>query len=263
MALAEAQDAPRRPATTREIYDDLAALETEFCRVTIDLNARELAVSTEPICLAGLPLGSFEIVLVWSRLAARSGAYSIAAVDARPSDADADVVHPHVRDGSLCEGDARPAILAALADGRILDFFTIVARTLATYNEHSAFVAVERWHGLSCSDCGASVDDDDASCCERCGQELCDGCVGSCQDCGQTACSECLARCVICSDGCCSGCLQACQRCRRRCCGRCLTDEICTTCVADQGELAPALPRAGDAAATVHALCLGQVGVPA
>ena len=48
-------------------------------------------------------------------------------------------------DERLCEGDGRSAIRQALAQGRLLDFFMLVAGGLRTYNAESPFVALEIW----------------------------------------------------------------------------------------------------------------------
>lgn len=251
---------PRRPASTGEIFQDLAALDEEFCEAKVCLRETEVVVLTEPIVLEGVHLGPFHIVLDWSRLTARSGAYSI--VGGSPASSDDDVMHPHVREGTLCEGEAGPALKASLAAGRLFDFFVIVARTLATYNAENAFVELSRWHGVTCGDCGGFAADDYASSCERCECDLCDDCGISCEDCGHTACADCSAPCAGCQDSCCGACLSRCVRCTHRYCERCQTDETCNSCraeIAAQKLTAPA----GVAPTAADALCVGEVGLHA
>ncbi len=64
---------------------------------------------------------------------------------------------PHVSDETLCEGDGRRAIHAALAAGRLYDFFTIVDRLLNTYASGRAYVDLDNWFGTPCHDCGGNV----------------------------------------------------------------------------------------------------------
>ena len=164
-----------RPATTAEIYNDLVALEDEFGSLRVDLQQRELAVATDPIAFEGISLGRFEIVLSWSHPAT----YRVVALDPNPS-TDEDYVHPHVHDEELCEGDGQAAIRQALSSRRVLDFFTIVERTLKTYNSSSAFVRLDRWNGTTCSQCGYGAGDDEMSSCERCDGEMCSECGAGC-----------------------------------------------------------------------------------
>jgi hypothetical protein len=269
--LAETEDSidepRRRVATTREIFDDLVALSDEFGEARIDAAAKEIFVVTDSIALDGLDLGRFRIVLNWSQIASRSGAYHVESADGRTSGVDEDVIHPHVRDGALCEGDGRPAILAALASGRILDFFTIVARTLATYNAHNAFLTTDRWHGVACSDCDSFVDEDDRACCELCESDLCGDCATSCADCGRTSCGCCRAGCAGCQDDFCSGCVTTCRQCRRRICKGCQHDGSCQECRDGDDETGEEPPGGQvappPAAAEADALCVGQADVSA
>ncbi len=189
-------------------------------------------------------------------------AYRIVSADGLSAAADSDVIHPHVRDESLCEGDARSAIVAALRSGRLFDFFEIVVQTLATYNAHSAFVTLDRWQGISCSDCGRSVDEDEQSSCEGCECEICHDCAGSCEGCDRWLCNGCLGTCAGCQASHCSTCLTECSGCSQRFCERCQTNELCTDCCENE---AGADQTADDVQACESptwpdALRLGQVG---
>ncbi len=216
-------------ATAHDVFDDLCALETEFVGLRIDLQARELAVTTEPIILEGMLFGAFEIVLAWS---AREGphCYQVVALEPHPAAPNEDVTHPHVSDDQLCEGEGQAAIRQALAAGRLYDFFTIVNQTLATYNELSAYIPLRRWHGTECTQCGYVPDPDDASSCERCACDLCEECGGSCGDCGNCCCADCTATCGDCGDTFCGACLRRCAQCHNHFCEECLDDGNCNRC---------------------------------
>ena len=61
------------------------------------------------------------------------------ALDPHPAALNDAVTHPHVSDERLCTGDAGAAIQAALAAGRVFDFFTLVRSVLVTYNPESPY----------------------------------------------------------------------------------------------------------------------------
>ena len=56
-----------RRATMHDIYQDLVALRQEFEELDYDRRGRRLSVVTEPIVLAGVYLGPFEIRLQWAQ----------------------------------------------------------------------------------------------------------------------------------------------------------------------------------------------------
>jgi hypothetical protein len=256
-------------ASVRDLYEDLVALDVDFAAVSIDLKERLLAVTTEPIKLEGVFLGRFSIVLEWERLHQGSGCYELVALDPQPAAADSSVSHPHVRDGNLCEGEAWGAIRSALATGRLLDFFTVVARTLATYNPGSAYVSLDQWEGVSCADCGATADEDDRTSCEACDCDVCCDCSAGCNECSRNLCGQCSSACSACRDTYCAGCLVECAACHEPFCGGCLNESVCHTCgeAADQeAALRQAQAHSPPAAAPATAalpLRLGQVAVPA
>ena len=70
-----------------------------------------------------------------------------------PASTNSDVIHPHVKDGELCAGDAKAPINAALASGRLADAFLIIQSTLTDLQRRSAYVKLDQWHGVPCSDC--------------------------------------------------------------------------------------------------------------
>ncbi|MBL9165612.1 MAG: hypothetical protein JNL18_23005 [Planctomycetaceae bacterium] len=246
-----AASGPGYSPSFRDLHDDLAVLAAEFPDFSLDLAQATISVVTEPIILEGVDLGRFEIELSWRELGSRSN-YLVRALEERSAASDSSLVHPHVRDEQLCEGEAHAAIRRALSSGRILDFFVIVAQTLATYNAQSAYLTLDRWEGISCADCGATTDDDGRSSCERCGADLCDDCSYGCSDCGRTACSACGASCAECRQHCCGACLSPCSICQQRFCEGDLDEGECAAC------------RAEAAAEDSHQpLCLGQTSLPA
>jgi hypothetical protein len=177
-----------------------------------------------------IDLGRFEIVLPWQGMATRWAPYSVLALDPRPATANSEVTHPHVQDERLCEGDGAAAVRAALVSGRLLDFFTVVAQILATYNAGSAYVTLENWFGTPCTDCGDSVDDDHGSVCEHCESEVCDNCSSCCPSCGRCFCGSCVGSCHGCSESACNLCLETRIGCHHNYCRRCLLEEQCRAC---------------------------------
>src|SRR4029078_3338290 len=99
-----------------------------------------LSVITEAILLDGVYLGPFEIQLNWSRAPDSDRiCYRVMAEDPHPAESRDNVTHPHVMDELLCEGDGKHAIRLALSEGRLLDFFTLVAGLLRTHQPESPF----------------------------------------------------------------------------------------------------------------------------
>ena len=247
-----------------QIHDDLVVLDQEFDGLQVDLKRQTLSVQTEPIVLDEIDLGRFEIELDWSDLGG-TGGYEVKALDPYPAKADSDVVHPHVRQNSLCEGDGQAPIRKALQQGRLLDFFLLVRQILDTYNPESAYASLDRWdNSLSCGDCGDGMSEDDSTCCGRCGRDLCGECISSCYGCDDYRCSDCLTQCKSCEDWFCSGCLSSCEGCEKQVCNGCLTDDLCPECLEQRKEEQDVEePETAVAAAAVHAVCVEQAAVPA
>ena len=214
----------------KHLYQDLTALETEFDEFEYDIPAGRVSVTTSAIVLEGVYLGPFKIELDWG---SRSGErnYRVIATDPHPAESRDDVTHPHVVDEVLCEGDGRHAILQARSQGRLLDFFLLVAGILRTYNSESPYVELALWRGVSCADCGGLVEDDESYSCRSCGSTVCSGCECSCGGCNESYCTECIRSCNACQENYCSGCLKPCNQCQERVCSDCLDDsERCPKC---------------------------------
>jgi hypothetical protein len=221
---------PKTMARVGDIYADLVALQQDFREVNHDVRGRWLSVTTEPITLQGVYLGPFEIRLDWSHIG-NDEAYRVIANDPHPPESRENVTHPHVMDERLCEGDSRHAIRQAFNQGRLLDFVTLVANGLRSYNPDSPFVALEIWYGGTCSDCGAVVDEDDCYTCRKCHETICESCEVTCSGCDEFCCSQCITGCEACDDNYCRGCLTPCKQCRAHVCSSCLEeDERCSNC---------------------------------
>ena len=186
---------PCRNVSATDVYRDLVALKDEFEEVEINLEEKELSVTTDSITLDGIFLGPFQIRLEWQHVGQSSQPYRVVALDPHPAAKSDEITHPHVQGDRLCEGEGRAAIAAALTEGRLFDFFVLVSQVLHNYGRGSAFVELEDWNGEPCSDCGSYVDQDDRYYCHRCDVVLCDGCSHTCQGCDESFCSECLSTC--------------------------------------------------------------------
>jgi hypothetical protein len=233
------EDAGRTPChklTAADVYHDLVALKNEFEEVDIDLEKKELSVTTDSIVLDEVFLGPFQIRLEWQHIGQSSQPYRVVALDPHPATKSNEITHPHVQDERLCEGDGRAAIAAALAEGRLFDFFLLVSQLLHNYGRGSAYVELDHWDGEPCSDCGSYVDEDDRYYCHRCDTVLCDGCSHTCQGCDESFCSGCLSTCSVCCDEFCSACLESCQDCRKRVCDECCEEGHCRHCHQKQQE---------------------------
>jgi hypothetical protein len=199
---------PMHVSGPRDIAADLAALEDEFEKVELNLQEKKLSVVTSAIELEDTYLGPFRIVLHWEEIG-QGPCYDVIAEDPQPADANDDVTHPHVSGETLCEGEGSTAIRKAIAQGRLLDFFTLVKQILETYNPESAYVAISRWNGgEDCYECGYSMSQDSSWGCERCSTTLCDDCRKVCEDCETTLCSSCSSSCHDCDGTFCRRCLE-------------------------------------------------------
>jgi hypothetical protein len=216
-----------------EIYEEILGLRDEFDDFELDLKAGELRVVTEGVVLNGIDLGRFEIRLGFKHLDS-SPCYRIVALDPNPAPSDDSVTHPHVQAEHLCEGEGRQAIESALADGRLSDFFLIVARLLGTYAVGNAYVELNHWEGIDCHDCGSATYQGERSYCSSCDEPLCDSCSISCNQCCESYCSGCIAECASCRQEHCQRCLTACSQCRQNVCVSCLSQGQCPSCQAGQ-----------------------------
>jgi hypothetical protein len=254
-----------RLAPPGEIVADILALDAEFDGLAINLEENLLHIETDPIVLEDTALGSFRIELRWA-LIGKERAYEVIAESPNTPENDEEVTHPHVRDRLLCEGEGAAPIRRALAEGRLLDFFTLVRQVLETYNPGSAYVELSRWNGVTCKDCGYIMPGDGYGTCDRCEDPVCSECSVGCSRCDRYVCSSCSTSCEACDRLLCESCLQAEDRSGQLLCPTCL-EEIQEESDDDERTQEDAAPDAAvcpaSAAPAADALCLGQAPVPA
>ena len=220
----------RRLPSEQEIVDDLLALSAEFEEVRIDLENKSVAVETQSIVLQDIDLGSFRVVLEWTKLR-QYRPYRVIALEPNPAASKSGVTHPHVREEELCEGDGHSAIRQALHQGRILDFFLLVRQILENYTPNNAYVKLDEWEGRECNDCGNLIrEEGNRFCCERCGEDICRDCATRCDDCGDYFCADHIGTCRSCNESFCRGCLAVCRQCHEKFCKECLDDQTCPEC---------------------------------
>jgi hypothetical protein len=100
-----------RPEASAPPLADLVAeirqIEQEFGSYQYDRSKGILSVTTEPIELANIDLGPFQVNLHLANLAClgHRGLYDVQAIEPHPAAGDSGVTHPHVSHGQLCEGD--------------------------------------------------------------------------------------------------------------------------------------------------------------
>jgi hypothetical protein len=252
-----------------DIFRDLVVLQREFDGFSFDKAGMLLSVTTEPIELDGIYLGAFEICLDLKTVNRKEpGSYEVIAVDPHPATRSDSITHPHVQDDQLCEGDASHAIRNALRQGRLLDFFQLVANVLQTYNSGSPYRSLEEWEGERCSDCGSSIDVEDCYCCEACGDRLCDNCQSCCIECSEHYCANCSNVCTACLDDVCKYCVKHDADDDENYCPECLKKkERCASCVTNENQQQDQIQNEesanSDSHVAVHPDSVGQVAVSA
>ena len=213
--------------------EELKAIQAEFG--DIDLNSEEdsLDVITEPITLEDVYLGPFRIAVFLDRLGElyHRTPYRAVALGPHPAAKDDAITHPHVSGEIVCEGDGAAAIRAALEEGRLVDFFTIVRSILTTYNPESPYVPLCEWEGIVCYECGCIMDGEDTYYCCYCDNAVCDACSALCAGCSETVCCSCAGACEMCEVSLCPQCAKTkCQECESVCCQVCMEDGLCPEC---------------------------------
>ena len=214
------------------VIDELNGLQKEFGDIEFDASKNNISVVTEPITLEDIYLGSFKIQLELNKLYQlyNSSPYFVIALEPNPASTDQEVTHPHVSGEKLCEGDGSAAIKAALEEGRICDFFTIVRSILNTYSPDSPYVALHDWDGATCYDCGYTMSSEDSYYCEYCERDYCSDCSTYCRRCEETVCLGCSGQCSYCEEMLCRNCVSGCQECGAMFCQSCLEEDLCPNC---------------------------------
>jgi len=184
------------------LVEELKQLQEEFGNMDFDNTECALFVMTEPITLEDVYLGPFKIQLELDKLGElyTNVCYHVIALDPNPAATSEDVTHPHVSNEQLCEGDGASAIRAALEEGRLVDFFTMLRSILNTYNPDSPYIALQDWNGTPCYDCGHVCVRDDCHYCSFCDHDYCDECSSYCRLCDEALCLGCGGQCPQCEE---------------------------------------------------------------
>ena len=227
-------EAPRKSVPTlAALVEDLDQLQQEFGSLEFDNKRGIISVTTEPVTLEDVDLGPFRIQLEIDKLGELyyASPYHVIALEPNPAATDQSVTHPHVNGERLCEGDGSPAIQAALEEGRLCDFFTIVRSILNTYCPDSPYVPLADWDGETCNECGYSMSSDNSYCCSSCENSVCEECSSFCRSCQETICLGCAAKCEVCEEPVCPRCARVkCTECQTVCCESCIADGLCPDC---------------------------------
>jgi len=216
-----------------DIYAELIQIEQEFGEIKFDSNEKTLSITTEPITLNDIPLGSFEVKLSIDQISKlySDAPFRIIALEPNPAGSNDEVTHPHVSSERLCEGDGHVSIRSAIEQGRFCDFFTMAVNILQTYNPDSPYIPLDEWEGISCYDCGCTVSGDDGYYCEYCDRDYCSSCSTYCKKCDTTICLGCAYECPSCNEPVCHNCTAKCKECEETFCKDCLDEEgLCQNC---------------------------------
>ncbi len=226
------KETPKLPV----LVDELDALEGEFGDIEFDASKNTISVVTEPITLEDIYLGPFKIQLELNKLdhLYYNSPYHVIALEPNPPATDDAVTHPHVSSEKLCEGDGSAAIRAALEEGRMCDFFTIVRSILNTYSPDSPYVSLDNWDGAACHDCGCTMSSEDSYFCDHCEHDYCSDCSTYCRHCEETVCLGCSGQCSYCEEMLCRDCVSGCEKCGELFCPSCLKDDLCPNCREEQ-----------------------------
>ena len=223
---------PKELPKLSTLFDELNQVQQEFGSLEIDNAKSTISVITESITLDDVYLGPFRIQLELQKFNElyTSSPYHVIALSPNPAATDETVTHPHVSNEILCEGDGSVSIRAALEQGRLSDFFTMVKSILTTYNPDSPYVALIDWSGEACYDCGYVMSRDDIYFCSLCQRDYCSECSTYCRCCDEGCCVGCAEQCSYCEDQVCMNCMQECAKCNSACCSSCLEDNVCPNC---------------------------------
>jgi hypothetical protein len=148
--------------------------------------------------------------------------------------------HPHVKNERLCCGDGGDIMNAALCEGRLEDYLTIVESILRTYNGDSPYYHLNEWYDPdsehACIVCSDSLDDSLIYTCNNCRDVFCESCFNGagCVGCNEMFCGDCSKTCEECDSTYCEGCLTTCPECKNTVCSSCTS--LCLTCQTDHCE---------------------------
>ncbi len=221
------------------IAEELVAIRKNFNDFSYDKKSGEISITTDTITLEGVGLGEFKIHLLINGIGGRNYKehLRIEALDPNPANGAEDVTHPHLIKETLCAGNGSEALSDRLSECNLQDFLDIVTSILNTYNSGSAFVKLDAWYGIQCSECGESTREDDLTACHYDGDMYCSSCISRCRYCNRYAGNDHSSFCRICNQTSCSGCSYSCEECGETMCrGCCFTCSSCgetsnSTCI--------------------------------
>jgi hypothetical protein len=137
----------------KAIYRDLLDLMKKYGEIVYDRQHQKLSFWTEDVNLFGVDFGKYHIVINLNRLPLKKGSDEETAKDvfriysnrAVPSGVSPTIIHPHVSQNIMCQGDMRNVIKAAFTEGRIYDAVLAINSVLNNYNGSSAYAQLELW----------------------------------------------------------------------------------------------------------------------
>lgn len=218
-----------------DILQDLGQIRQEYGGLDYFADEAMLAVTTPSVALQGLDLGRFRIELNVLSLGrrARKSFYEIRTLDLRCAASNGGACHPHVLFGHLNAREFTEPIREAKLMGRIADFFNLIVQALQSYDPSTAYVKIQDWHKVFCSQCHAELQEGEHLFCEGCDEYCCQRCQVQCPDCGKRVCQNCQSVCHLCGGILCSHCISSCALCGAGTCQRCLQAGLCPGCAAE------------------------------
>jgi hypothetical protein len=218
--------------SVRDILQDLEQIRRDYGDFDYFSDEHMLAVTTPRIALQSMDLGRFRIELNILSLGRRTQKrfYEIRAFDLKCAASNGGVPHPHVLYGHLNAREFTEPIRNAKLTGRIADFFNLVIQALQSYDPSTAYVKIEDWHKVFCSQCQQELPDGLRTFCEGCDEWCCERCWTKCTGCAKQLCEGCQSICHMCGTILCSTCMTTCALCGAKACESCLQKGLCPTC---------------------------------
>lgn len=179
-----------------DCYDQIKALESEFgtCQLNTQLNT--ITTMSHDVQLGNITFGRYYIQIDLDKLEQNNHSFYRVTPVSEECPTVGESTHPHLMNGSLCEGEGASAIAKAYADGRLYDCCLLINSILQTYGRNP-YVELDRFghdddYDYECETCGTGIYEDDRFCCSACDRTMCRGCVSHCGAVGNWVCEECL-----------------------------------------------------------------------
>jgi hypothetical protein len=182
--------------------------------------------------LQGLNLGRFRIELNLQSLGRRTNknVYVVRSLDLKGAATNGSVRHPHVLFDHLNAREFAEPIREAKLAGRIADLFDLVVKALRTYDPTTAYIKIEDWQKVFCSQCHRELPEGLHTFCDSCQEWCCEKCRLECPACGEKVCEDCQGVCHTCAQVFCAACMTRCAMCGAKSCQKCLQTGLCPTC---------------------------------